>query len=159
MLKNLSQKKFILILLAILVISAGIVTVLSLQNNPQNITNQNGANQNSTKSQNSQNSQVELSKISSSPATENVSQAKEVRKIDKNEFAKHSNKNDCWVSYDKKVYDVTLYLKIHPGGERSIAKYCSQEIDEASANHPGGPFGSIKIKDILAPMYVGDLVE
>ncbi|KAJ8430244.1 hypothetical protein Cgig2_009422 [Carnegiea gigantea] len=33
------------------------------------------------------------------------------------EAAQHNTKDDCWVIIDGKVYDVTLYLDEHPGGD------------------------------------------
>ena len=31
--------------------------------------------------------------------------------------AKHSTKDDCWTIHKGKVYDITAYAKIHPGGK------------------------------------------
>ena len=36
----------------------------------------------------------------------------------------HSTAVDCWVVYEGKVYDVTDYISVHPGGPNAIAKYC-----------------------------------
>ena len=159
MFKKLSQKNFVIILIAVLIFSAGIVSVLSQINN-QNQTNSQTSKSTSNsvsnlassfpKNQISQNQTLEIQ-------TNSISKNEKTRKISQQEFEKHFAKTDCWVSFEKKVYNVTTYLLIHPGGQSSLAKFCSREIDKSSSTHLGGPFGSIKIQDILAPFLVGEL--
>ena len=36
------------------------------------------------------------------------------------EIKKHNTKNDCWIIINHKVYDVSQFLSIHPGGESII---------------------------------------
>ena len=38
-----------------------------------------------------------------------------LRKFNLNEIKKHNKLNDAWLIYDNKVYDVTKYIKKHPG--------------------------------------------
>ena len=40
------------------------------------------------------------------------------------DLAKHNTKEDCWVVYKNKVYDVTSWIPNHPGGESAIARTC-----------------------------------
>ncbi|MEM4397702.1 MAG: cytochrome b5-like heme/steroid binding domain-containing protein, partial [Candidatus Woesearchaeota archaeon] len=54
----------------------------------------------------------------------NNQENKNNEKISLIELSKHNSRNDCWVAYDKKVYDVTQYLGKHPGGVDAILKYC-----------------------------------
>ena len=30
----------------------------------------------------------------------------------------HKAENDCWTIYDGRVYDITEYAKVHPGGRK-----------------------------------------
>ncbi len=162
MFKSFSQNKFILLLVAVLVFSG--LTVVGFgwfenysnsklsTNSIQNLANYNSSSQISNLSNNSNYS-------NSSSQVQSQNQTNPVKKITNAEFTKHFSKTDCWVSFDKKVYDVTTYLSIHPGGSGKLARFCSKEIDPVSINHPGGLFGSIKIQDILAPFYVGELVQ
>ncbi|MEM3374240.1 MAG: cytochrome b5-like heme/steroid binding domain-containing protein [Candidatus Woesearchaeota archaeon] len=54
----------------------------------------------------------------------NIQENRNNEKISLSELSKHNSRNDCWVAYDKKVYDVTQYLGKHPGGVDAILKYC-----------------------------------
>ncbi len=47
-----------------------------------------------------------------------------VSKVSLSTLAKHNKKNDCWVAYDGKVYDVTSFLPEHPGSAAAISPYC-----------------------------------
>ncbi|MGB2580488.1 MAG: cytochrome b5-like heme/steroid binding domain-containing protein [Minisyncoccia bacterium] len=38
--------------------------------------------------------------------------------------AKHSSENDCWVIINEKVYDLTAYIPMHPGGQSEIINRC-----------------------------------
>jgi cytochrome b involved in lipid metabolism len=33
------------------------------------------------------------------------------------EIKKHNHKNDCWIVIENNVYDITGYLRLHPGGD------------------------------------------
>ena len=34
------------------------------------------------------------------------------------EVSKHNKEDDCWTIYQGRVYDVTQYAKVHPGGRK-----------------------------------------
>ena len=34
------------------------------------------------------------------------------------EVAQHSTPDDCWTVHEGRVYDVTEYAKVHPGGKK-----------------------------------------
>ena len=36
------------------------------------------------------------------------------------QIKKHTSKNDCWIIINHKVYDVSQFLSIHPGGASII---------------------------------------
>lgn len=46
------------------------------------------------------------------------------------EVSKHNNPNDCWTVINNEVYNLTSYLKTHPGGEPNILRLCG--IDGSS---------------------------
>lgn len=46
-------------------------------------------------------------------------------------FVKHKNARDIWISIDNKVYDVSEFLKSHPGGAEAILKYGGRDATKA----------------------------
>ncbi len=47
--------------------------------------------------------------------------------------AQHSTANDCWVTANNNVYNVSSYINSHPGGANNITKYCGKDIAAAFA--------------------------
>lgn len=47
------------------------------------------------------------------------------------EVEKHSQKNDCWVTYEDHIYDITSFFGSHPGGDDVITPYCGKDITSA----------------------------
>lgn len=49
------------------------------------------------------------------------------------EVAKHDTEEDCWTVYKGKVYDVTEYAAVHPGGRKIFlgkGKDCTELFDK-----------------------------
>jgi cytochrome b involved in lipid metabolism len=46
----------------------------------------------------------------------------EMSRIDGAEIAKHNSKKSCWIVLDSKAYDVTSFLREHPGGAPIILR-------------------------------------
>lgn len=75
------------------------------------------------------------------------------------EVAKHSSANDCWLIINNKVYDVTNFLSIHPGGSGTIIPFCGQEATAAfdsKDRNPAQPH-SQTADALLANYYIGKL--
>jgi len=49
---------------------------------------------------------------------------KDINSVDLAALQIHNSQDDCWVAYDSKVYDITDFLKKHPGGADTIIPYC-----------------------------------
>ncbi|KAH8293319.1 hypothetical protein KR018_001077 [Drosophila ironensis] len=45
--------------------------------------------------------------------------------------AQHNKPNDLWMVIDNKVYDVTKFLKEHPGGEQALTNHAGKESTKA----------------------------
>ncbi len=86
------------------------------------------------------------------PGANNPAQAKQIA-LDTIEIAKHSSTSDCWIIIDSRVYDVTTYLKAHPGGAGSIATYCGKDASAAFAGLPHSSYAS----SLLSAYFVGAL--
>ena len=80
---------------------------------------------------------------------------KNKKKYNSEEVAKHNKNDDVWVSYKNKVYNVTDFVKYHPGG--------SDKIMEA-AGKPLEPFWNVykqhngEVEALLKDYYIGDLI-
>ena len=48
------------------------------------------------------------------------------------EVAKHNSIDDCWTIYQGKIYDITEYASVHPGGKKIFlgkGKDCTKLFD------------------------------
>lgn len=72
-----------------------------------------------------------------------------------NEVAKHCTKDSCWVLVGTRVYDVTGFLRMHPGGEalilRRSGKDISPELDGPPHRH------SENARRWLEQYYIGEI--
>ncbi|ETW49543.1 hypothetical protein PFMALIP_02471 [Plasmodium falciparum MaliPS096_E11] len=67
------------------------------------------------------------------------------------EVAKHNKKDDAWVIYENKVYEVTHYLKHHPGGKRILLGKSGKDITKyVKKMHPW-----VNIEEILKHSFIG----
>jgi cytochrome b involved in lipid metabolism len=71
--------------------------------------------------------------------------------------AKHGQASDCWIIISGKVYSVTKYLPIHPGGSGEITPYCGKDATTAFATKGGKGSHSQSAAQALSSFYVGDL--
>ena len=72
------------------------------------------------------------------------------------QVARHDTLDDAWVSIDGAVYDITHWIRKHPGGSIPLAQYAGRDMTDAfRAYH--GPDG--KAAKVLKSYYVGDLVR
>ncbi len=70
-----------------------------------------------------------------------------------NEVSKHNKIDDCWLIINDKVYDVTRYLGVHPGGPSTIIPYCGKDATAAFADLPH----SQSAVNLLQSFYIGNL--
>lgn len=70
------------------------------------------------------------------------------------QVAEHNSRDDVWIIYKDKVYDVTAYLDEHPGGEEVILDCAGQDATEAF-DDIGHSEDAIEVLDGL---FVGELI-
>lgn len=69
------------------------------------------------------------SSSSSSPLASSLDQhshERELPKVSLKELAQHASRKDCWMSIGGRVYDVTSFLKLHPGGSNIMMDYAGK---------------------------------
>jgi len=71
------------------------------------------------------------------------------------DVSKHTKEEDAWIIVEGKVYDITPYIGMHPGGEAAILKYAGKD---ASKPFRGPQHGS-QVDDVIANYYIGQLVK
>jgi len=74
------------------------------------------------------------------------------------ELSQHNSISDCWMAIHGKVYNVTDYLFMHPGGE-SILQGCGTDATTLFETRPmgSGTPHSNRANRMLNMYYVGDL--
>ena len=69
----------------------------------------------------------------------------------KEEVAKHTTKDDCWVICSDKVYDVSKMLKDHPGTPELILENAGKDVTKILDGH------SQVARDWLQEYHIGHL--
>ncbi|XP_004287474.1 PREDICTED: cytochrome B5-like protein [Fragaria vesca subsp. vesca] len=70
----------------------------------------------------------------------------------KAEVALHNKRTDCWVIIKNKVYDLTPYVEVHPGGDAILA----HAGDDSTIGFYGPQHASL-VYDMVHEFYIGDL--
>ncbi|ORY07232.1 NAD(P)H-nitrate reductase [Basidiobolus meristosporus CBS 931.73] len=81
-----------------------------------------------------------------------VERAKSDKSYTPAEVGRHNQPNDCWVVVNKRVYDVTDFIKEHPGGADSIILNGGLDCTEDFM-----PVHSTNAHNILEKYYLGEL--
>lgn len=56
-----------------------------------------------------------------------ASSEKDMESFTWDEIKRHTTKESRWIVIDKEVFDVTTWLKKHPGGQRVLQHYSGQD--------------------------------
>ncbi len=81
------------------------------------------------------------------------------------EVAKHNTKEDCWMVLYDKVYNVTSFIKDHPGGD-ALLLGCGKDGTQLYETRPmgsGTPHSGearnmlLKLASTVEGFYIGDL--
>ena len=81
----------------------------------------------------------------------------EDKAITSQELSAHSTEKDCWITYQGKVYDITRFIPLHPGGSSKLIPYCGNSGFEAAAL---AQHGASKVAEfMLKPALIGTLTS
>ncbi|CDK27187.1 unnamed protein product [Kuraishia capsulata CBS 1993] len=72
------------------------------------------------------------------------------RVVSKKELSTHSTEDDCWISINGKVYDLSGFARKHPGGTNPILKYAGSDASRI--------FNSLHAPGLIATALTPDLV-
>ena len=70
------------------------------------------------------------------------------------EIAENSSVDSCWVAIDGGVYDLTMWIKSHPGGEAAILQLCGADGTQMFLGQHGG---QARPSSTLDDYYIGPL--
>lgn len=71
------------------------------------------------------------------------------------QVAEHADTSSCWTAVDNKVYDLTPFIKKHPGGASNIMKICGKDGTAAFSKKHGG---DQQPENTLDGFYIGPLI-
>lgn len=71
------------------------------------------------------------------------------------QVAQHADNTSCWSAINGSVYDLTSYIKKHPGGSKNILKICGKDGSAAFTSEHGG---ERKPESILSGYRIGPLI-
>ncbi len=74
--------------------------------------------------------------------------------ISLSEVTKHNSRNDCWTAINGKVYDVTAFFGVHPGGDENLFRVCG--IDATAIFNAQHKYQN-NAKNKLEEFYIDDL--
>lgn len=72
------------------------------------------------------------------------------------EVARHRTKDSCWVLLGTRVYDVTAFLRMHPGGEALILRRSGEDVSRAMEGPPHRH--SENARRWMEQYYIGELL-
>lgn len=69
----------------------------------------------------------------------------------------HSKESDCWIIVSGKVYSVSSYIAMHPGGRSAITNQCGKDATTLFTNRGGTGKHSSSAYTMLGTYLVGSL--
>lgn len=76
--------------------------------------------------------------------------------LDMELISQHASIDSCWLLIDGKVYDVTSYLRLHPGGQPIVLPFCGADATSAFGTKAGQGSHSSFATEQLDTFYIGD---
>ncbi|XP_058450668.1 cytochrome b5-like [Malaya genurostris] len=72
------------------------------------------------------------------------------KQITLDEVSYHDTPNDCWIVLFDRVYDITSFLQLHPGGHDVLLEHAGRDATIAfnGSGHSKAAFASLKMYEI-----------
>ena len=71
------------------------------------------------------------------------------------EVAQHNALPSVWSVYNGDVYDITMYINVHPGGKKILEKVYGKDMTPLFNKF----HGYIKIANMIGPLKIGTVVK
>lgn len=85
-----------------------------------------------------------------------MSPSTDPRYFTEREVARHRTKDSCWVLLGTRVYDVTAFLRMHPGGEALILRRSGEDVSRVMEGPPHRH--SENARRWMEQYYIGELM-
>jgi cytochrome b involved in lipid metabolism len=97
----------------------------------------------------------QVAKPSSAPTFDSPGDGSSLQVYEPEEVMKHNTRDDCWLVYRRRVYDVTSFLPTHPGGFGALLICAGKDATSAiDANHD---LSKGSVRESLATLCIGQL--
>jgi cytochrome b involved in lipid metabolism len=94
------------------------------------------------------------STASTTTNTTNTTASTTVKTYKISDIAMHKDSKDCWTTIGGEVFDLTAWIKQHPGGDKAILSICGIDGTKAFEGQHGG---KAKIEMKLETFKIGNL--
>jgi cytochrome b involved in lipid metabolism len=74
------------------------------------------------------------------------------------QVATHASASDCWIIVSGKVYSVSSYIPMHPGGQMAITGLCGQDATTGFNTRGGTGSHSSSAKTTLNGLFIGNAI-
>jgi L-lactate dehydrogenase (cytochrome) len=90
-------------------------------------------------------------------ANDEASNAVPTREISVDEFIKHNSADDCWITVNGNVYDLTDFISMHPGGTTPLIQNAGHDATVLyNKIHPKGTIENFLPKDKQLGVLIGE---
>jgi hypothetical protein len=79
------------------------------------------------------------------------------------EVRRHNTLDDCWVVIDARAYDITRFVRDHPGGVAPLLNLAGRDVTDVFANyHAARIYSQLpqflvgRVSDVVTPPHVAD---
>lgn len=87
------------------------------------------------------------------------SETTEVRQVSQEEVSAHASETDCWTIIDSKVYNITTYVPLHPGGKEILEACGTDGTDFFNGNNSENKRHGRSERNLLDAYFIGDLIQ